>query len=202
MPPARRNTARCSDVSVVDARVCSPGRATQPNPAAAMSPARRNSRSLRRPANATCNASAASTSPRKPFPPSSNSTPPASADDRAFVALARDACRFGIWIAGRRVKAASPDAELGHRATIWLAVSVAANAARLGNSTMKEKAKVRRLVLGYADPAVHDARHVDRIPNAETLESIRQVEAGEDLIEYENMDEFMKDYEEFKHSES
>ena len=67
---------------------------------------------------------------------------------------------------------------------------------------MKEKAKVRRLVLGYADPAVHDARHVDRIPNAETLESIRQVEAGEDLIEYENMDEFMKDYEEFKHSES
>ena len=67
---------------------------------------------------------------------------------------------------------------------------------------MKEKAKVRRLVLGYADPAVQYARHVDRIPNAETLEAIRQVEAGEDLIEYENMDEFMKDYEEFKRSES
>ena len=67
---------------------------------------------------------------------------------------------------------------------------------------MKEKAKVRRLVLGYAGPAVQDASHVDRTPNAETLEAIRQVEAGEDLIEYENMEEFMKDYEEFKRSKS
>ena len=67
---------------------------------------------------------------------------------------------------------------------------------------MKEKAKVRRLVLGYAGPVVQDESHVDRTPNAETLEAIRQVGAGEDLIEYENIDEFMKDYEEFKRSES
>ena len=46
------------------------------------------------------------------------------------------------------------------------------------------------------------APYQDRTPNAETLEAIRQVEAGEDLIEYENMDEFMKDYEELKRSES
>ncbi len=63
---------------------------------------------------------------------------------------------------------------------------------------MKEKAKVRRLVLGYAGPAVQDAPHVDRTPNAETLEAIRQVEAGEDLIEYADMDDFMGDYERCK----
>ena len=54
---------------------------------------------------------------------------------------------------------------------------------------MRGKAEMRSPAVGYADPAVEDA--VDRIPNAETLAAIRQVEAGEDLVEYKDMDEFM-----------
>ena len=67
---------------------------------------------------------------------------------------------------------------------------------------MKGKAKVHSAIIDHTVPAVQAAPYQDRTPNAETLKAIRQVEAGEDLIEYENIDEFMKDYEEFKRSES
>lgn len=67
---------------------------------------------------------------------------------------------------------------------------------------VKAKAKARSAVLGQAGAVAQVAPYQDRTPNAETIEAIRQVEAGEDLIEYENMDEFMKDYEEFKRSET
>ena len=65
---------------------------------------------------------------------------------------------------------------------------------------MKGKAEMRRPTSGYVDPAVEDA--ADRIPNAETIDAIRQVEAGDDLVEYTDMDEFMQEYARYKSDES
>ena len=49
-------------------------------------------------------------------------------------------------------------------------------------------------------PESKDATY--RVPNTETVEAIRQVEAGDDLVEYNDMDEFMKEYTKYKSNES
>ena len=65
---------------------------------------------------------------------------------------------------------------------------------------MRGKAEIHSPAVGYADPVVEDATH--RIPNAETLEAIRQVEDGEDLVESNDVDEFMEEYVRYKSNES
>ena len=65
---------------------------------------------------------------------------------------------------------------------------------------MRSKAEIRSSTVGYADPLTKDATY--RTPNAETIEAIRQVEAGEDLVEYKDMDEFMEEYAKYKSNES
>ena len=65
---------------------------------------------------------------------------------------------------------------------------------------MKGKAEVRSPNVDYAAPVVEDATH--RTPNAETIKAIRQVEDGEDLVESNDVDEFMEEYVRYKSNES
>lgn len=82
------------------------------------------------------------------------------------------------------------------------AASVAASRTSelLGDMALKGKVELRNPKVRYADPVVKDATY--RIPNAETIEAIRQVEDGEDLVDYNDMDEFMEEYAKYKSNES
>ena len=61
---------------------------------------------------------------------------------------------------------------------------------------IKGKGEVRNPTVVCAAPAIKDTPYP--IPNSETIEAIKQVEAGEELIEHESMDEFMNYYERYK----
>ena len=63
---------------------------------------------------------------------------------------------------------------------------------------MNKKAIVRSATIGSAGPVEETVRCHDCYPNGETIEAIRQVEAGEDLIEYADMNAFLGDYERYK----
>ena len=65
---------------------------------------------------------------------------------------------------------------------------------------IKGKAEIRQPRVSHAKPESKDATY--RVPNTETVEAIRQVEAGDDLVEYNDMDEFMKEYTKYKSNES
>ncbi len=57
---------------------------------------------------------------------------------------------------------------------------------------MKGETQMRSPTAGCADPPVENA--ADRMPNSDTIEAIQQVEAGEDLVEYSDMDQYMEAY--------
>ena len=57
------------------------------------------------------------------------------------------------------------------------------------------KAGVRHAKLVPKDPTY-------RVPNAETIEAMRQVEAGEDLVDFNDVHEFMEEYAKYKSNES
>ncbi len=65
---------------------------------------------------------------------------------------------------------------------------------------IKDKVKAPKPTVRHADPVAKDATY--RIPNAETIEAMRQVDAGEDLVEYNDVDEFMEEYAKYKSNES
>ena len=65
---------------------------------------------------------------------------------------------------------------------------------------IKDKVELRKPRVRHAKPVAKDATY--RIPNAETIEAMRQVDAGEDLVEYNDVNEFMEEYAKYKSSES
>ena len=65
---------------------------------------------------------------------------------------------------------------------------------------IKGEVKVTKPTVRHGKTVTKDAAY--RIPNAETVEAMRQVEAGEDLVEYNDMDEFMEEYAKYKSNES
>lgn len=71
---------------------------------------------------------------------------------------------------------------------------------RWEDMAIKGEVKVTKPTVRRAKPVAKDATY--RIPNAETIEAMRQVEAGEDLVEYNDVDEFMEDYDKYKSNES
>ena len=65
---------------------------------------------------------------------------------------------------------------------------------------IKDRVEVRKPRVRHAKPAAKDPTY--RVPKAETIEAMRQVEAGEDLVEYNDMHEFMEEYAKYKSNES
>ena len=71
---------------------------------------------------------------------------------------------------------------------------------RWEDMAIKDKVEIRQPGVRHAKSVAKDATY--RIPNADTIEAMRQVEAGEDLVEYNDMDEFMEEYDKYKSNES
>ena len=65
---------------------------------------------------------------------------------------------------------------------------------------IKGKVETPKPRFRHAKPVAKDPSY--RVPNAETIEAMRQVEAGEDLVEYNDVNEFMEEYDTYKSNES
>ncbi len=65
---------------------------------------------------------------------------------------------------------------------------------------IKGKVEISKPGVRHAKPVAKDPTY--RVPNSESIEAMRQVEAGEDLVEYNDMHEFMEEYAKYKSNES